>query len=200
MGECLALSSGCAKFSGSHLNADLAILEVVDETYRPVPAGQQGKKVLVTNLYNHVQPYIRYELDDRVTMSAAPCTCGNTMPYIQSVQGRTKDGFWIEIDGRYRDFPYYIFLAGITPNLDIAEHQVLQTGVNNFVVRLMPQPGKTLDAERTRRLVEDAVEIEGLSGVIKVEVQIVDHIDRGPSGKAERVRNLFGPPPAELVS
>jgi hypothetical protein len=44
------------------------------------------------------------------------------------------------------------------------------------------------------------VGLEGLSGVLKVEVQIVDHIDRGPSGKAERVRNLFGPPPKQLVS
>jgi phenylacetate-coenzyme A ligase PaaK-like adenylate-forming protein len=200
MGECLALSSGCTQFSGSHLNADLAILEVVDENYRPVPAGQQGKKVLLTNLYNHVQPFIRYELDDRVTMSPGPCTCGNTMPYIQSVQGRTKDGFWIEVDGQYREFPYYIFLQGISPNLDIAEHQVLQTGVNTFVVRVTPQQGKTLSAERTRRLVEEAVGLEGLSGVLKVEVEIVDHIDRGPSGKAERVRNLFGPPPKQLVS
>jgi hypothetical protein len=39
-----------------------------------------------------------------------------------------------------------------------------------------------------------------MSGVIKMEIQIVDHIERGPSGKAERVRNLVGPPPAQAVS
>jgi hypothetical protein len=39
-----------------------------------------------------------------------------------------------------------------------------------------------------------------MADVIKLEVQIVDRIDRGPSGKAERVRNLFGPPPAQLAS
>jgi len=200
MGECLALSSGCAQFSGSHLNEDLAILEVVDENYRPVAPGQQGKKVLVTNLYNRVQPYIRYELDDRVTMSATPCTCGNTMPHIQSVHGRTKDGFWVEIEGRPRELPYYLFLAGLHHDLNIAEHQVLQTGVNTFIVKVAPQPGKALSAERIRQDVQNAVDREGMGGVIKLEVQIVSHIDRGPSGKAERVRNLFGPPPKQLVS
>jgi phenylacetate-CoA ligase len=69
MGECLALSSGCPGHPGCHLNADWAILEIVDKAYRPVPLGQTGAKVLVTNLYNFVQPFIRYEIDDAVTMS-----------------------------------------------------------------------------------------------------------------------------------
>ncbi len=200
MGECLALSSGCTKFPGSHLNADLAILEVVDENNRTVPDGRTGKKVLLTNLYNHVQPYIRYELDDVVTMSPTPCTCGNSMPLIKSITGRTKDGFWVDIDGRQQELPYYLFLAGISHDLDIAEHQVLQTGVNTFVVKVAPQAGKTLSAEKVTRLVRNAVEREGMGSVIKLDIQIVDNIDRGPSGKAERVRNLFGPPPKQLVS
>lgn len=195
MGECMCLSFGCTDTTGSHLNADLAILEVVDHNNRPVPAGTPGAKVLVTNLYNMVQPFIRYEVDDIVTMSAAPCRCGSLFPLIQSVTGRGKDSFWIDIDGRVQDLPYYLFLAALHHELDMAEHQVLQTGLNTFVLRAAPQPGKTLSVERLRDFVLQSVRAEGLHDVLKFDVEIVPSIERGPSGKAIRAKNFFGPPP-----
>ncbi len=63
-----------AAFQRSRLRALLAsakdqagdgcIAEFVDSENRPVPPGAQSAKVLITNLYNHVQPLIRYELGD----------------------------------------------------------------------------------------------------------------------------------------
>ena len=95
LGECMVLTSGCIEGRGSHVNADLAILEVVDQNNRPVPHGTEGTKVLITNLYNYVQPIIRYEVDDRVTMSAKRCSCGSPLPHIAKIAGRTKDLLWI---------------------------------------------------------------------------------------------------------
>lgn len=204
MGECLGLSSGCQTGPGAHLNSDFAILEVVDADYHPVPVGVRGAKVLVTNLYNHVQPFIRYEIDDLVTMSATPCACGSPLPLVKSIEGRSKDKLWIEVDGRYRDLPYYLFLAALHNELDMAEHQVLQTGANAYVVKAAPLPGRTLSSDKLRALVLQSVRSEGLDRIIKLDIEIVDHIERGPSGKAIRVKNLIGPPPAaangELVS
>src|SRR5205823_10944439 len=80
MAECPPLTTGCPEFPGSHVNADLALLEVVDDEYRPVPDGTPGAKVLVTNLYNLVQPLIRYEVGDVVTVSPSPCPCGSPLP------------------------------------------------------------------------------------------------------------------------
>lgn len=197
MGECLALTSGCPGRRGAHLNADHAILEVVDANHRPVPPGTKGAKVLVTNLYNLVQPFIRYEIDDVVTMSETPCSCGSPLPLISAIEGRSKDKLWVEIAGKYRELPYYLFLAALHNELDIAEHQVLQTGRNEFVVRVAAQPGTVLSRERIRSLVQQSVDVEGMSDIVRFSVQIADHIDRGPSGKAERVRNLVGPPPVE---
>jgi len=37
----------------------------VDAENRPTPLGQTSAKVLITNLHNHTQPLIRYELTDR---------------------------------------------------------------------------------------------------------------------------------------
>ena len=77
-GECLFLTNGCPAGPGMHVNADSAILEVVDDDYRPVPPGEAGTRVLLTNLVNRVQPFIRYELGDRVVMADRPCGCGGS--------------------------------------------------------------------------------------------------------------------------
>src|SRR5919198_76152 len=63
--------------------ADLVWIEVVDEHNRPVPAGTAGHKVLLTNLVNRVQPLIRYELTDSVTLAAPDV--------IASIDGRSDD-------------------------------------------------------------------------------------------------------------
>jgi phenylacetate-coenzyme A ligase PaaK-like adenylate-forming protein len=196
MAECQALTTGCLHFRGSHVNSDLAIFEVVDENYRPVPAGEPGAKVLVTNLYNSVQPLIRYEIGDVVTMSPTPCPCGSPLPLIQSIHGRTKERFWIEVNGSYRELQYYLFLAALHNYLDMAEHQVLQTGHNRFVVRAAPLPGRTLSAEKLRRLVMRSVCAEGLEDVVHVDIEVVDAIPPDPTtGKKQRARNLVGLPP-----
>lgn len=195
MGECLALTSGCPGHRGSHLNADLAILEVVDQSDRPVPPGTKGDKVLLTNLYNTVQPFIRYEIDDIVTMSPTACACGSILPLVQSIEGRAKDKLWIMEHSGARDLPYYLFLAALHNELDMAEHQVVQTGVNKYLLRAAPLPGKQLSTDRLRDLVFRSIASEGLDKALHLDIEIVDRIERGPSGKAIRVKNAFGPPP-----
>ncbi len=198
LAECLALTTGCPRFPGAHVNTDLAILEVVDDEYRPVPAGVPGAKVLVTNLYNLVQPLVRYEVGDVVTLSAEPCPCGSPFPLVQSVGGRTKERFWLETAGGRREIPYYLFLAGLHHCTELAEHQVLQTGPHRFVVRVAAQPGQTVSAERVERLVRRSVEVEGLARLLEVDVEVVDHIPRDPrTGKVARARNLITHPDAD---
>lgn len=191
MGECMALTSGCIAGPGAHVNADLAILEVVDANNQPVPPGVEGSKVLVTNLYNHVQPFIRYEVDDRVTMSAEPCPCGSPLPRIASIAGRSKDKLWIEDGSGRREIPYYVFLTPLHHVLDLAEHQVVQMGPRRFVIRAVPLAGKTLSADHIRKLVLAHMRSEGLETLIDVTVEIHTELPRGPSGKISRVRNEY---------
>ena len=73
-----------------HVNADWVILEPVDAAGRPVPAGQPSDSVLLTNLANRVQPLIRYELGDSVTVVPGACACGRTFPRIR-VDGRRDE-------------------------------------------------------------------------------------------------------------
>src|SRR5262249_30473437 len=142
MGECPHLSVGCPHAPGSHLNSDVAILEVVDDNYRAVPDGVQGTKVLVTNLVNHVQPFIRYEIDDMVTMSPAPCPCGSQFPLIQSVTGRAQDKLWVQVDGGYRELTLFPFRVGLQKCFEVGEYQIVQTGHNRYALRVVPLAGQ----------------------------------------------------------
>ncbi|MFA5955884.1 phenylacetate--CoA ligase family protein [Hyphomicrobium sp.] len=195
MAECMALTCGCQATHGSHLNDELAMLEVVDANNRPVPNGTPGSKVLLTNLYNLAQPIIRYEIDDIVTISPKPCECGSLLPLVESVDGRSKDQFWVNINGQIRELPYYIFLLVIHNETNLAEHQFLQTGVNQFVLRAVAVPGKTLSVDRLRDLVQQSLISERLVGIVHFDVEIVDQILPEESGKVRRAKNVFGPPP-----
>lgn len=57
------------------MNADWVLLEPVDERHRPTPPGVPSHTVLLTNLANRVQPLIRYDLGDSVTLLDRPCQC-----------------------------------------------------------------------------------------------------------------------------
>ena len=61
-----------------HINEDCVIFEPVDKDYKPVPCGVMSDKVLITNLANRIQPFIRYELTDRVIVHDEKCACGRT--------------------------------------------------------------------------------------------------------------------------
>jgi phenylacetate-coenzyme A ligase PaaK-like adenylate-forming protein len=91
--EFLAIGSECRE-GRLHVNSDWVILESVDAHGRPAPADEAGATTLLTNLANHVQPLIRYDLGDRITLHAQPCACGSRLPVIE-VQGRDDDMLWL---------------------------------------------------------------------------------------------------------
>ena len=73
-----------------HINEDWVIVEPVDSENRPVPYGEMSDKVLITNLSNYIQPFIRYELTDRVTVHNEKCKCGRSTLWLE-IEGRTDD-------------------------------------------------------------------------------------------------------------
>jgi phenylacetate-CoA ligase len=60
-----------------------------------VKPGEFGATTLLTNLSNHVQPIIRYDLGDRVRFVPGVCSCGSALPVIE-VQGRADDVLTLE--------------------------------------------------------------------------------------------------------
>jgi phenylacetate-CoA ligase len=70
------------------LASDSCIVELVDAVGRPVPPGTASARVLVTNLYNHLQPLIRYELND--SFARQPDAPSHGHPRI-TVEGRADE-------------------------------------------------------------------------------------------------------------
>ncbi|MBU2411131.1 MAG: phenylacetate--CoA ligase family protein, partial [Gammaproteobacteria bacterium] len=87
--EFLALASEC-EHGGMHFNSDWAILEPVDEHGHPVAEGGLASTTLLTNLANHVQPLLRYDIGDRVSFLPHACACGSALPLI-AVDGRCEE-------------------------------------------------------------------------------------------------------------
>jgi hypothetical protein len=83
--------SECQHHQGIHLFEDTTLVENVDGGGQPVPAGQPGSRLLVTNLYNLVQPLLRLEVTDLVTLDPDPCPCGRPLVRAAAIHGRSDD-------------------------------------------------------------------------------------------------------------
>lgn len=187
-GECLFLSDGCPTDEGLHINADWAILEVVDDAYRPVPPGRPGSKVLLTNLANRVQPFIRYEVGDTVTMADRPCRCGNRFPRIQRIEGRAAEVFRV-LDGQEeRVLPALVVQNAVERLGVVREWQAAQADSSGMQVRLEVLPQATLSPGEAQKILARELQQYGLPAGFKVEVQVVPHLLPDPgTGKMRRV-------------
>ncbi|GAA3763870.1 hypothetical protein GCM10022225_57290 [Plantactinospora mayteni] len=147
--ECPFLSSGCTE-GWMHLNADWAVLEPVDEHYQPVAPGEPSHTVLLTNLANHVQPILRYDLGDAVLQRPDACPCGNPGPAVR-VQGRAADLLTFPGPGPAGEetpvtlapLPLATLLEAV-PGLEL--FQIVHTAPTALRIRLRPAPGTDPDA------------------------------------------------------
>ena len=81
----------CEHHDGIHVFEDWCIVENVDAAGRPVPDGEPGARLLVTNLHNRTLPLIRFEVSDVVVLDRTPCACGRTLPRLRALHGRLDD-------------------------------------------------------------------------------------------------------------
>jgi phenylacetate-coenzyme A ligase PaaK-like adenylate-forming protein len=197
-GECMALSICCPQAHGMHQQADWAVLEVVDRHNQPVPPGQPGEKVLITNLTNTVQPFIRYEVGDVVTMSPTPCPCGSPFPLIVNVEGRTDEVVWVRDGNGFRQVHPYVFIDVLDEYPPLGWYQLTQQGRNRFLLRAVPAPQRHLSGEELYQVVQDGLRRFGLAHLLRVDVEITDRLAPDPkSGKLKRITSRLGPPSEE---
>lgn len=117
--------------------SDLAIVELVDHDGRPVLPGTPSARVLVTTLFNPVQPLIRYRLDDRMT---AHETDGSGHARL-TVEGRNDEPFaW----GAVRIHPLAVRSVLVTTP-SVREYQVRQTATGIDVTVVIERPQSASD-------------------------------------------------------
>jgi phenylacetate-CoA ligase len=195
VGECLLLANGCQTGSGSHINSDWAILEVVDDNYQPVPPGTLGKKILVTNLANTVQPFIRYEVGDQLVIADEACRCGSRLPRVAHVEGRAAEIFWVHDGIRHRMVHAALFHSVIDSLGTIREWQAVQRERNRLEVRLELMPQGSFSAESDEAVLRKRFLEHGLPNEVEVDVRIVQELKPDPAtNKMRRMLSEVGPP------
>ena len=123
-----------------HINDDWLIVEPVDANGNPVPDGVRSEKVLLTNLYNFTQPYIRYEVTDRIIMHHDKCPCGNPSPWIQ-LEGRMDDVTTFTEDGKEVKVAPLSIYAILKEVHELRRFQVLVYPENKVELRLEVRDG-----------------------------------------------------------
>ena len=155
---------------------DTCLVELVDDENRPTPPGQTSAKVLITNLHNHTQPLIRYELTDRFIRHPS----GAHDPYLRAtVDGRADDVFHY---GNVAVDPLVIRTVMVREPAAL-EYQVRQTdrGIDMAVVA-----DGDLDRAALASSLQRSLREAGLTEA-SVRVHVVADIARHPeTGKARR--------------
>ena len=116
-----------------HINEDWVIVEPVDRDGKPVGDGVLSDRVLVTNLANRIQPFIRYELTDRIIVHSEPCSCGRNTRWLE-IEGRTDDTLTLENGVKVAPMSLYRILEEVK---GVRRFQLVQTAPDTLELRLI---------------------------------------------------------------
>jgi phenylacetate-CoA ligase len=167
-----------------HVNSERVILRVVRPDGSPAPAGEAGR-VVVTDLANHVMPFINYFTGDCAVAGPA-CACGRSFPALSSLEGRDLEVIRTpggrQINGGVLG-QFIAFVLGGIPY--VWEFQAVQTAPDAVTLRIVPTTRFT--REFARRLEHELATF--LGGDVSVTIDVVDRIPSEPSGKRFIIRS-----------
>lgn len=156
-----------------HLTAESVIVEVVDESGQPLPAGALGE-IVVTHLENYALPFLRYRTGDMGRLSDASCPCGRELPLLQVAEGRSTD-FLVRPDGAVVHALAVIYTLRDLPG--VRAFKVHQRAVEDVIVWVVRAEHDAADSRIVREL------RARLGDSVRIEVAAVDALPSERSGK-----------------
>ena len=172
--EFMLIGAECPAHQGMHVSAENLMVEVLKDG-RPAADGQLGE-VVITDLHNLAQPFIRYRVGDVATWrSRQVCSCGRALPRLGQVEGKVVDTIQGP-DGRFLTGHFFPHLLKDFPA--ILRYQVEQDRPDHLVIRL--KLGSPL-APADRDLIIG--KFRSLLPGVEPEIEEVDEVKIAPSGK-----------------
>ncbi|MBR4557724.1 MAG: phenylacetate--CoA ligase family protein [Clostridiales bacterium] len=168
-----------------HINEDWIIFEPVDRDNNPVPCGVMSDKVLITNLANKIQPFIRYELTDRVIVHDEKCACGRTSRWVE-IEGRTDDILDFGNGVRIAPMSLYKILEEVP---GMSRFQLVQRAADKLELRLIADD-KNVSFEYAKKSLTDYFAEKGASGIEIVMSEDLPMPDK-VSGKFKHIYKDF---------
>lgn len=171
------LARPCPLGHGYHVDTRWNIVEILDAENRPAASG----RIIVTALWRRTTPLIRYELGDLGSWATGPCACGNPMPLLSSLNGRSPDLLELAGGGRLSSGAVTAQFRAVP---GIRQFQLVQSAPAEVLVHIIPTPQFPKNAvEQIRWTIE-----REFAGKLRVQIHIATSIYR-PA--AEKVCSLI---------
>jgi len=173
------IAAECSAHEGLHVNPLTHYVELLRPDGSPARRGEIGE-VVVTLLTNYAMPLIRYRIGDVATWAEAPCSCGCAWPILKQVEGRVTDHF-VSMSG---DLIHGGRLRTLLFDEDwIARYQWIQESkqLTHLLVVLRDEVSPDDVAGRAALVQHAALEVLGAD--VDVQLEFVDAIQPGPTGK-----------------
>lgn len=197
--ECVPMATSC-RLGTLHVNEDACILEPVDRHGHLVAPGTLSTKVLLTNLLNHVQPIVRFELTDQVRLLPDRCPCGS--PFVaMEVQGRSDDTFYLRgADDAYQahaPIPLELVFLRIE---GLLQYQLVHEEQNQLRIRIVPEQPEMARGvqQQVETEMQEYLDEHGLRHAVRVHIEVVATIERDAESK--KVRQIWSRVPRPNTS
>ena len=152
--------------------------------------------MLLTNFFNYVQPFIRYELTDIAEISDQPCSCDLPFPTLTAVEGRTDDILYFENqEGAYRSLHPFVLITSLGHLSGLRQFQIVQTKRNEIMCRFVPENESVHPEINIHLALEKVFKQTCANASIKIKTQQMASISRNEeSKKYKSILSRVGPP------
>jgi len=167
----------CSRHEGYHVSVENGILETVRNGDQVV--GEKGS-ILMTDFRNLAMPFIRYDVGDSGVISEDSCSCGRSLPLLESILGRDND---VVVLPHGRMLPGEFFPHILKDVSGIRQYQVIQDDQWSMTIRLARS--KVYSAVDERLLLSNLA--NWLGEEVEVKLDYVDSVSLSPTGKQKIV-------------
>lgn len=175
--EFMLIGMECEEHNGYHIMGTNLLVEVVGDDDKPLPPGETGR-ILITDLHNAANPFIRYEIGDLGAMAAPDyrCPCGRPFPVLERVDGRMQEIIQTPDGGKLTA----LFIPHLMKEFPWIEgYQIAQESDAAMVVHLLTTC--ELSSARTQPLVDALRKKVGCD--MRIGFRLVNALQHNGSGK-----------------
>jgi phenylacetate-CoA ligase len=162
------IASDCPEHEGLHVNADQLILECLDDADQRTEPDKPGAVVL-TSLYGHTMPFIRYRLGDISALIERQCSCGSSFPLIAPPYGRQDDVIGLPSGNILSATPLFVHVNRVD---GVDQYRFIQERADHIVLQLVlyEHPGEQALARMRAQL------LKYLGEPVTLDIRMVDSI------------------------
>jgi phenylacetate-CoA ligase len=173
---------------GMHVLADALILEIVDAHGEPLPAGEPGE-IVITDLFSHEFPFIRYATGDVGVMARRRCGCGRALPLLERVEGRSNDTI-LAPDGRIINSLALIYSVREIDGIE--QFRIRQKSLDLFTIQVVRDSRFRPESEERIRC--------GWRQLLRAPVTVTfEYLPELPLDRSGKFRHVISDVPAPLI-